>query len=303
MPLEILILGSGSGAPLPHRHTSAQLLKIAERFVLLDCGEATQIRLREHQISFSRIDTICITHFHGDHVFGLPGLLHTFNLLGRVQPLHLIALKEVHEFVDFIFQKAGYRPNFELNKIEIPEGKNGILEFEKYTITFFPLKHRIATSGYLIREKEKPPKIKKEFIMEYQPSIDQIKEIKAGKDFITSTGQIIPNASIIIPSPEPLSYAYVTDTIYDESIIPFIKGSTCLYHEATYLSDMVNGAYEKKHSTAAEAAKIASLAGVKKLILGHFSSRYKDLTLFLEEAKQYFEEVILAEDGMKIQLK
>lgn len=300
MPLEILILGSGSGSPLPYRFSSAQLLKIAERFVLLDCGEGTQIRLREHKISLSRIESICITHFHGDHVFGLPGLLHTFNLLGRVQPLKLFAHRRVHDFVDYVFNQAGYHPNFPIEKYMIPEHQSGMVELEKYDVNYFPLKHRIATTAYVIREKKKLLKIKKDFVLKFRPSIDQIKAIKRGEDFVTNDGIHIPNEEITIPPPEPLCYAFVTDTIYDEEIIPYLNGCTCLYHESTYLSDMQEGAREKMHSTAVDAAKIAAFSGVKKLILGHFSSRYKDLSPFLEEAKQIFPDVEVATDGKRI---
>ncbi|MCX7697322.1 MAG: ribonuclease Z [Bacteroidales bacterium] len=300
MSLVIHILGSGSGTPLPNRFPSAQLLKIAERFILLDCGEGTQINLRKHRISFNRIETICITHFHGDHVFGLPGLLQTFNLLGRVKPLRLVALPAVHEFIEFTFTKAGYKNTYPIEHIVIEENSHQTFSFDFYDIHCFPLSHRVPTCGFLIKEKKKERKIKKEFVTNYNPSIDEIKAIKAGKDFHLPDGTVLSNELITISPPEPLSYAYVTDTGFDETIIPYIHGATALYHEATYLSDQVSGAYEKKHSTAAEAAYIAKLADVKKLIIGHFSSRYKDLCLFYKEAQSIFPHTELALDGKVI---
>lgn len=297
MPLVVYILGSGSGTPLPNRLSSAQLLKIAERFILLDCGEGTQISLRKHRISFNRIETICITHFHGDHVFGLPGLLQTFNLLGRVKPLRLIALPAIHEFIEFTFNKAGYKNTYPIEHIILEENSTQFFTFDFYEILSFPLSHRVPACGFLIKEKKKERKIRKEFITQYTPSVSEIKKIKAGADFVLPDGTILPNEQITITPPEPLSYAYVTDTAYDEAIVAYIKGATALYHEATYLSELASGAYEKKHSTAAEAAQIARLAVVKKLILGHFSSRYKDLSPFLEEARQIFPETELGLDG------
>ena len=300
---EVTILGSSSALPTSQRNTTAQLINHAERFFLLDCGEGTQIQLRRFNLKFFRIDHIFISHLHGDHFFGLPGLINTFNLLGRKKNLHVFGPASLQEFFDaidhYIFHHMSYEIIFHpLNFSE----KEMIYENKLLKIFSFPVSHKIPTCGFLFEEKKLPRNIIKEAIEKYKIPIQQIKAIKDGADF-DYNGTIIPNTEITIDSPEPRQYAFCTDTAYDEKIIPFIKSCNLLYHEATFLDDMEERAGETYHSTARQAAKIAKKAEAGKLLLGHFSSRYKNFKPFVSQASEAYDgEVIIAEDGMTLKL-
>ncbi len=301
---EITILGSSSALPTSQRNTTAQLINHAERFFLVDCGEGTQIQLRRFQIKFFRIDHIFISHLHGDHFFGLPGLLNTYNLLGRLKDLHIFGPTSLQEFIDaierFILHHLSYKIIF--HPLNFSENEL-IYENKLLKIFSFPVSHKIPTCGFLFEEKKLPKNILKEAIEKYRIPIQEIKRIKDGADFSLPDGKIIPNNEITVDSPCPRKYAFCTDTAYNEKIIPFIKGCDILYHEATFLDDMEDRAIETRHSTARHAAKLAKKANVGKLLLGHFSSRYKNFKPFVQQASEEYDgKVVVIEDGMIVKL-
>jgi len=300
---EVTILGSSSALPTSQRNTTAQLVNHAERFFLVDCGEGTQIQLRRFNLKFFRIDHIFISHLHGDHFFGLPGLINTFNLLGRKKDLHIFGPASLQEFINAIERYILHHMSYEIifHPLNFSE-KEMIYENKLLKIFSFPVSHKIPTCGFLFEEKKLPRNIIKASIEKYKIPIQQIKAIKDGADF-DYNGTIIPNTEITIDSPEPRQYAFCTDTAYDEQIIPFIKSCNLLYHEATFLDDMEERASETYHSTARHAGKIAKKAEAGKLLLGHFSSRYKNFKPFVDQASEVYDgEVIIAEDGMTLKL-
>jgi ribonuclease Z len=301
MTFNLTVLGSGAGTPLPGRFTSAQVLNVHERFVLIDCGEGTQINMRRFGINFNRVELILISHLHGDHFFGLPGLLNTFQLLGRQKQLDIIGHAELKPFIEYVFEISGSNILFPINFhcIDVNNPYNEF-DFEEYKVETFPLKHRIPVLGYKITERRKTVKIRKDFKEKYQPEIYQIHEILNGKPFFDKDGNEIPCEEILTQPPIPRSFAYVADTIFDKSIVPYIQEVDLLYHEATYSKLLQKSAAENFHSTAVEAALIAAEAKVKKLLIGHYSSRYKTPELLLSEAKQVFSNTITAEDGLLI---
>lgn len=303
MTFNLTVLGSGSGAPLPGRFTSAQVLNVHERFVLIDCGEGTQINLRRFGINFNRIGLILISHLHGDHYLGLPGLLNTFHLLGREKELHIAGHHKLKDFLDYVFGMAGFEPSYAIHFHDIDELQPGEeIEFDEYKVSTFPLKHRIPASGFLITERPRQEKIRKDFIEKYHPDFEQIKGILRCEPFFDVAGTEVPRDEIVLKPALPRSFAYVSDTVFDRSIIPFIQGANLLYHESTYDKSLQNSAIEKMHATSVDAATIAAEAGVKKLLIGHFSSRYKTPELLLSEARHIFPETVAAEDGMAVKI-
>jgi len=301
---EVTILGSSSALPTSQRNTTAQLINHAERFFLVDCGEGTQIQLRRFQVKFFRIDHVFISHLHGDHFFGLPGLLNTYNLLGRLKDLHLYGPPSLQEFINaiehFILHHLSYKIIFHpLNFSE----RELIYENKLLKIFSFPVSHKIPTCGFLFEEKKLPKNISKEAIEKYQIPIKDIKAIKEGADFPLPDGKIISNTEITTDSPNPRKYAFCTDTAYDEKILSYIENCNVLYHEATFLDDMEDRAAETRHSTARQAAKLATKAKAGKLLLGHFSSRYKNFNPFIQQAsEEYNGEVIVTEDGITVKI-
>lgn len=301
MTFELTVLGSGSGSPTPSRYNSAQVLNVHERFVLIDCGEGTQFQLRRNSINFNRIELILISHLHGDHFFGLAGLLNTMHLLGRTKDIHIAGHKNLKVYIDTIFKISHFKPGYSIIFHQIDDNQKGeLLDMDKYNICVFPLKHRIVSCGYRITEKQSESKINKEFILENNPTIEEIKAIKKGSDFTTDDGKIIENKKIMIAAPPPRSYVYASDTSYYPIIIPFVESADVLYHEATFDRSKYLNAQEKFHSTAEEAAKIAKAAHVNQLLIGHFSARYKDVNILVEEAKQIFPNTMAAFDGMHL---
>jgi ribonuclease Z len=299
----LTIIGSGSGAPLPGRFTSAQVLNVHERFVLIDCGEGTQINLRRFGINFNRIELILISHLHGDHYLGLPGLLNTFHLLGRKKELHIAGHRKLKELIDFIFNMAGFAPSYPIHFHIIEDiAIDSQLLFPAFSVIFFPLRHRIIATGFRISELPNKRKMNREFIFKYQPSVDAIKLIQAGNDFLAPNGQVVSQDEIFLKPSPPRSFAYVSDTVYSREIVSYIQGVDLLYHEATYAALLQASAIDKMHSTSVDAAKIALEAEVKKLAIGHFSSRYKDTDLLLREAQALFPQTIACFDGLKIEI-
>jgi len=303
MAFSVTILGSSSALPTTDRHLTAHLLNVDERFFLIDCGEGTQLQLKKYKAKFSRLNHIFITHLHGDHVFGLPGLISTLNLLGRKNDLHIYAHphleKILSQFLSFFYNQLNFSLIYHPLKLS---SYDLLFEDDKLEISSFPLNHRIPTCGFVFREKHRLRNIQKEMIDYYKIPIREIANIKNGEDFITEDGIVIPNSKLT-HDPEPSkSYAFCSDTAYHDSIIPYIKEIDLLYHEATFSDVDRERALETFHSTASDAAKIAQLANAKKLIIGHFSARYKDVTPLRLEAQKIFRNTETAEDGMQIDL-
>ena len=298
MPFELTILGSSSALPTSDRYPTAQVLNILGRFFLIDCGEGTQIQLRRQKIGFNRIKHIFISHLHGDHYFGLIGLISTLNLLGLKTDIHIYSPSELKNLIqpqlDFI--KGEMKINLIFHPLNFKKQQK-IYEDKRVEVFSFPVKHSISTCGFLFKEIKKQPNIKKESIQTYNIPIAKIKEIKAGDDFVTEEGKIILNKDLTTPAPKPRSYAFCTDTAYHEPIVNIVKGVDLLYHEATFLEELSDFAKKTKHSTAIDAANIAKLAKVKKLIIGHFSARFNDISLFEKEARTVFENTVAAEEG------
>lgn len=297
---DVTILGSMAAMPHQGKITSAQIVQYENQFILIDCGEATQINIAKYKIHSSKISTICISHLHGDHIFGLPGLLSSFTHHQRKNKLVILGPAGIRKYVDFIVEITYQRLSYPVDIFEFsPVDKIHVLELPGLEIYAFPLEHRIETLGYIIKEKILFRNILEGVIKEYDLHFDQIKKIKDGEDLVLRDGTIIKNDRITHPERKPRSYAYCSDTVYTETIVPYIQGVSCLYHEATYLHESLNKAQERKHSTAKEAATIAKLSGVGKLIIGHFSSRYNDFNVLLEEAKEIFPEVYLGLEGTR----
>lgn len=297
MSLKILILGSGSALPNLSANQTAQIVECGNQSFLVDCGEGTQVELRRNKVKVQSIDHVFISHLHGDHFFGLVGLLSTMHLLGRTKELHIHGPKGLDEIVQIQFKNAGSHLSF--NMIFQPIEHSGQLLFEnkKLKVTALPLKHRIPCFGFLFQEKEGLRKLKVSALEKYKIPTYARKGITEGHDFITKDGEIILNAEITKDPPIPGSYAFCSDTAYYEKLIPLIKGTDLLYHESTFLRDDKDKAKKTFHSTTDDAATIAEKSQVKKLLLGHFSNRYKNKELFINEAREIFEESYLAEEG------
>lgn len=300
---DVTILGCSSATPAFGRFPTSQLVHIAGRFLLVDCGEGAQMQLRRFSIKFQRINHIFISHLHGDHFLGLSGFLSSLHLLGRTDPIHIYGEDVLLDIINTTNKHSRSILQYPVvfHPLEFDKSKL-LFEDEKLTVTTIPLKHSIPCCGFLFTEKPRPRKLIKEEIEKYAVPVDQMEKLKAGEDFITVDGKKIANDTLTLPSLPPRQYAYCSDTVYDEEIIPLISKSDLLYHESTFMEDMRDRAKQTMHSTAKDAANIAKKAEVGKLILGHFSARYKDLAPLLAEAKEVFAETYLAEEGKKVSL-
>ena len=295
MSTYLTILGYNSAIPTVKSAPTAQFLEMEERCFLIDCGEGTQVQLRKAKAKFSKINHIFISHLHGDHVFGLPGLISSFRLLGRETPLHVYGPKGIKEMMETIFRITETHQGFEVVFHELSSKKSEkVFEDNRVEVFTIPLDHRIYCNGYLFKEKPKERHLNMQEISKY-PEIEicDYHNLKRGKDIQLSNGYILKNENLTKPAEPSVSYAFCSDTRYLESIIPIIKNVDVLYHEATFLHDLKKMADYTGHTTALEAAKIARKANVKKLILGHFSNRYNDLSVFLNEACEIFPETYL----------
>ena len=297
-PFDLTILGCSSATPTSSRNPTAQILNHAERYFLIDCGEATQIQLRKFKFKMQRIDHIFISHLHGDHYLGLPGLLGSMHLLGRDKELHIYSPPGLEEIITVSHHHSKSHLNYKLVFHTI-ESQARIFEDDKLTVDTIPMNHRIPCYGFLFREKPNLRNIIKEKIEQYNIPVQEIPHIKVGKDFISAEGKKILNAELTTDPLPPRSYAYCSDTLYNESYIEQIKNVDMLYHEATFGSEMAERAKETHHCTAKEAGMIAQKANVKKLIIGHYSARYRDLAPLLAEAKEVFQNTVLAVEGEK----
>ena len=304
MSFKLTILGCHSATPRTQAHTSSQYLEMNNDCFLIDCGEGTQRQLRKYKIKFSKIKHVFISHLHGDHFYGLIGLISTFSLLNRNAELHVYGPKGIKEIILLQLKLSKSWVDYPLHFHELVSKESElILETERVQVYTIPLLHRVYTNGFLFKEKPQPRKLNMEAIQKH-PEIDicDYQNLKNGKNFKYENGRMINNSELTTDPPKTLSYAYCSDTAHTESIIPIIHGVDLLYHEATFLEKHSELATKTKHSTAYQAADIAFKSLVKKLILGHYSSRYDSLELFKEEAEQLFSPVMLAEAGMEIVL-
>ena len=296
--MRLHILGCHAATPRSTTNPTAQVLESRNQLFLIDCGEGTQVQLRRKRLKFSRIDHIFISHLHGDHFFGLPGLLATFRLMGREKELNLYGPKGIKEAITVFMRMGESEPGYSIHFHELTSTEpEHLLENDKITVSTIPLDHRIYTNGFLFREKPKLLNLRIDVIEGYGIDTSQYLNIKQGNDARLKDGSIIPNSELTFPPPKQKSYAFCSDTAYNEEIIPMITGVDTLYHDATFLESESHLTGITKHATAKEAAKMAREAGVGRLILGHFSSRYKEMEAFLEEARPVFPNTVLAADG------
>ncbi len=298
MNFELTILGTNSALPAYGRHPSAQVLQVQESSYLIDCGEGTQMRMNDFDIRRGKIRQIFISHLHGDHIYGLIGLLTSYALLGRKEPLDIFSPEGLEAMIQLQISYGGGRFPFPVRFHVIDtEVHQLIYEDKQLTVHTIPLNHRVPTCGFLFKERPRPRRMLPEQIEKYDIPFSKIKAIKAGEDLKLEDGRVISNDLLTTPSPEPRSFAYCSDTRYSETIIPFIKKVDLLYHESTFLHDAILRAQETLHSTALEAATIAHKARVGQLILGHYSSRYPDPKVFLKEALTIFDRSVLGIEG------
>ena len=301
MSYKLTILGCSSAIPTVDKNPTAQLLNANERFFLIDCAEGTQVQLRKNKIKFHKINRIFISHLHGDHYFGLIGLISTMHLLGREKDLHIYAHPKLKEIIDLQLESSRTELCYPLFFHSLTPGKSDVLfEDKKIKISTFPLKHGIDCNGFLFQEKRPLRKILSEKIQEYNIPIEKIKEIKSGRDFFTEDDVKILNQEITVENKNASSYAFCSDTSYNEEMIDDVKGVDLLYHETTFTQDRQERAFQTNHSTTIDAATIAKKAEVRNLLIGHFSQRYKDGDKLLKEVKSIFKNSIIAKQGITI---
>ena len=298
---KVQILGCGSATPTLRHAPTAQVVDCRDKLYMIDCGEGTQLQMRRYKIRFNKMNHIFVSHLHGDHCFGLPGLVSTLGMLGRNGDLVIHGPAGLETFLSPVLsQFCKELPYKILFNIIDPKKHELIMEDRSIEIYSIPLAHRIPTCGFLFKEKPLEPHIIREMIDFYNVPLREIAGIKKGNDFVTEDGVVVPFTRLTRPAEPPRRYAYCSDTSFTPSIIPYIEDIDCLYHESTFLEKDLLRAKETFHSTARQAAEIAARAGVKKLVLGHYSARYESLGGFLTEAKEVFENVVLSDEGMVI---
>lgn len=301
MKFELTLLGTNSALPAHGRYPSAQLLNIQDSYYLIDCGEGTQIRLMEFDQKWGKINQIFISHMHGDHVYGLVGLLTTYSLFGRKSPIDIfgpLGIEElIHTQLRCSYTQLAYPIN--INTVDTLQYRK-IFENSIAEVYSIPLIHRVPTTGYLFREKKRQPNVRADKIKAYNLNLNRILTAKEGFDVILPDGTKVPNKELVNPAPPPRAFAYCSDTMYSEAIIPYIKEVDILYHESTFLEERKDRAVYTKHSTAIDAATIAQKAKVKKLVLGHYSSRHRDVKVFEKEAQTVFKNTVAGIEGLTI---
>ena len=298
--INLTILGCHSATPRVNAFPTSQYLEINNNHFLIDCGEGTQRQMRKYKVGFSKINHIFISHLHGDHFYGLVGLLSTYGILSREKEMHIFGPKGIKAATLQMLKISESHAKFSMIFHELSSKKSELIyEDEKVTVHTIPLTHRVYTNGYLFKEKEKPRKLNMLNINGY-PEIDKADylNIKAGRDIQLASGEVISNSSITIAPSKSLSFAFCSDTSYKPNIVPIIKNVDLLYHEATFLADRQELAKKTKHSTSVEAAQIAKEANVGQLVIGHYSGRYPDTSLFQKEAESVFKNVSLARPGV-----
>lgn len=296
---ELHILGCGSALPTTRHFPTSQILNVRDKLFMIDCGEGAQLQFRKSRLKFSRLNHIFISHLHGDHCFGLLGLISTLNLLGRTAELHIHSPQGLEELLkpmlDFFNHQMTYPVVFHAFETKEP---TLVYEDRSLTVTTIPLRHRMPTCGFLFAEKPRPNHIIREMIDFYQIPVYELNRIKNGADYVTPDGKTIPNSRLTRPSDPPRSYAYCSDTLPLASVVEQVRGVDLLFHEATFVEEDAARAKETYHTTASQAASIAREAGVGQLLIGHFSARYEDETLLLEQAQAVFPNTLLAKETL-----
>ena len=298
---EVNILGCGSALPTTRHFSSSQVINIREKLFMVDCGEGAQLQLRRSKLKFTRLNHIFISHLHGDHCFGLMGLISTFGLLGRTAALHIYAHEELQKLLaphlEFFCKGMTYDVVF--HAID-PTKAAIIYDDRSVSVSTIPLKHRIPTCGFLFQEKKTPNHIIRDMVDFYQIPVFELNRIKSGEDYVTPDGVVVPNSRLTTPSAPARSYAYCSDTICLRNILPQIKGVDLLFHEGTFAQCDAARAKETFHTTAQQAAEIARDAEAKQLVIGHFSARYEDESVLLKEAQAVFPNTLLAKENLRI---
>ncbi|SDD15531.1 ribonuclease Z [Niabella drilacis] len=295
--LGVTILGNNSAVPAFDRHPTSQVLTMPNRKFLIDCGEGTQIQLIRYKIRRSRISHIFISHLHGDHYFGLVGLLNSFALLGRQQALHVVAPPALQDVLELQFRLADTRMPYPLHFHAI-QAPGYLMTVDEVEISCFKTDHRIECFGFVFKEKKKPRRINPEAVKNYQVHYSWFENLQEGRDYEAPDGRIIRNDILTLEAPKGKTYAFCADTKYDESFIPAIQGADMIYHETTYLENFKDQAVKRFHATTTQAATLAKKANVKKLLVGHFSSRYDELDAFETETREIFPNTDLALEGV-----
>jgi ribonuclease Z len=296
--LNLTVLGCYAATPRTITNPTSQVLEMQNRLFLIDCGEGTQVQLRKNKIKFSKINQIFISHLHGDHCYGLIGLVSTFMSLSRVNDLHIYGPKGIKEIINLQLKLSNSWTNYKLIFHELTSKESEVIfEDDKVIVKTIPLKHRVYTNGFLFQEKVGERKLDINAVQEYEIDKCYFQNIKNGKDITLDDGSIIPNDKLSFDALPPKSYAFCSDTIFDESIVPLLQNVDVLYHESTFLDSEGYLSGKTMHSTAKQAATIALKANAKQLILGHYSTRYPSIELFREEAQTIFQNVLLADDG------
>lgn len=299
MSIELTILGSSSATPTLNRFPSAQYLNMLDHHILIDCGEGTQMQLRRFKIKKSRLQYIFISHVHADHILGLPGLIFSMNLNGRMDPLHIIAPQSVFEILDLFLKHSDTRLRFPIERT-ITQDTHPEVVFEDawIRVTSFPLYHRVPTTGFIFEEQSRLRKLNIEACEKLHVPFTFYNDLKRGKDYVSADGKVlIENDKLTFYNGSPIKYAYASDTVYDPRVVEQVREVDVLYHEATFLHEKLERAIETRHTTALQAGQVAHEAKVKRLLIGHFSSRYEDLNVLLDECKTVFAEAELAEEG------
>jgi len=298
MKFEVTILGSSSATPIFNRNPTSQALNVNEKLYLIDCGEGTQQQMLKFDVKASRIEHIFISHLHGDHYLGLVGLLSSLHLNGRVKPLNLYCPRLLKDIIDLQLVSSETELQFALNyTFTNPEKAETILENQDVSVETIPLDHGMACTGFLFREKKRMRKLIKEKVEELNIPIEYYSALKKGSDYISPDGKVYENDVLTIDSAEPKTYVYCSDTLYNEMYFEQISNATLLYHEATFLNNMLERAVETHHTTALQAAEVATKTNAERLLIGHFSARYKTLNELLDEARSVFPLTDLAVEG------
>ncbi len=300
MKFELTILGSSSATPIYNRHPTAQVLNLRERLLLIDCGEGTQMQLARYRVRAHRISHIFISHLHGDHYLGLMGLLSSLHLQGRTSELHLYGQQDLMDILEMQLRLSNTTLRYNLIFHAVRHYLGGVIfEDDHMQVKSIVMNHRIPCTGFLFREKPRPRKLLINRIRQHGIPIEYFNRIKHGEDYTDENGNVIANDELSVPPPAPKSYAFCSDTLYDDSVASEVQGVDVLYHEATFTSDMQERATTTYHSTARQAAQLAKKAQVGKLLIGHFSARYRELAPLLREAREVFPETELAIEGRR----
>lgn len=286
--MKVTILGNNSALPAFGRNPTSQIVSVYGEYLMMDCGEGTQVQMQKHGLRWRKLSHIFISHMHGDHYFGLHGLINSMSLLGRVAPVYLYGPAALKPMLDAVLHEADTVLSYPLHFKPLSEGSELLIDTDTFKVTSFPTEHRIPCHGFLVESKTKGRKILPIQCKEQDIPRSFYDNLKAGEDYIREDGTIVKNEEVTTDGPRPKKYAYCADTLYTDSFLKYIEGADTIYHESTYLHDNAEKAATRYHSTSVQAAEIAKKAGAKQLLLGHYSSKYRDVTPFRAEAREVF---------------